>query len=169
MGFVLLLAGATALAVAARAQTAAPSKPAHKPAAPPAKKRAVANAGARRTKRVTPTKGRRRRKETFKVRLARLKLQPERVTEIQRALAQTGYLNQEPTGKWDEPTRSAMRRYQEANGFPSTGLPEAKSIMKLGLGPHPLPEELDSTAQAGAATASQPESGSSASSPTQQR
>jgi peptidoglycan hydrolase-like protein with peptidoglycan-binding domain len=120
----------------------------------------VTKPGARKTARTTSTKTRRRRKETFKVRLARLKLQPERVTEIQRALAQAGFLNQEPTGKWDEPTRSAMRRYQAANGFPSTGLPEAKSLMKLGLGPHPLPDELDSTAQAGARPPNQPEPGS---------
>jgi hypothetical protein len=38
-----------------------------------------------------------------------------------------------------------MRRYQADHGFPATGLPEARSLMKLGLGPHPLPEELDAS------------------------
>jgi hypothetical protein len=39
-----------------------------------------------------------------------------------------------------------MRRYQADRGFPVTGLPEAKSLMKLGLGPHALPEALDGSA-----------------------
>ena len=169
MGLCLLLGGAIAIPLCARAESNTTRPAASKSTARPALKRAVTKPGARKTARTTSTKTRRRRKETFKVRLARLKLQPERVTEIQRALAQAGFLNQEPTGKWDEPTRSAMRRYQAANGFPSTGLPEAKSLMKLGLGPHPLPEELDSTAQAGARPPNQPVSDSPTFSPTPQQ
>jgi len=92
--------------------------------------------------------GRRTRRSSFKHRLARLRLEPQRVEEIQQALIGAGYLKQEPTGKWDDATRDAMRRYQHAHGFPTTGLPEAKSLMKLGLGPHPLPKDLDPTAQA---------------------
>jgi peptidoglycan hydrolase-like protein with peptidoglycan-binding domain len=76
----------------------------------------------------------------------------DRIEQIQQALAKSGYLSAEPTGRWDDPTREAMRRYQADNGFPVTGLPEAKSLMKLGLGPHPLPPELDTSnvAKAGA-------------------
>jgi peptidoglycan hydrolase-like protein with peptidoglycan-binding domain len=91
---------------------------------------------------------RRKRRARHYHRLAKLRLQPQRVEEIQRALIQAGYLHEEPTGKWDDQTRSAMRRYQTNHGFPATGLPEAKSLMKLGLGPHPLPEDLDPTAAA---------------------
>jgi peptidoglycan hydrolase-like protein with peptidoglycan-binding domain len=82
---------------------------------------------------------------------------PERIQEIQQALAQAGYLNAQPTGRWDDQTREAMRRYQTDHGFPVTGLPEAKSLMKLGLGPHPLPADLDTTSATtpGAGTASQ--------------
>jgi peptidoglycan hydrolase-like protein with peptidoglycan-binding domain len=81
---------------------------------------------------------------------------PERIQEIQQALAQAGYLKEEPNGRWDDQTREAMRRYQADHGFPVTGLPEAKSLMKLGLGPHPLPAELDASSggRAGADTAS---------------
>jgi hypothetical protein len=87
-------------------------------------------------------------------RRAQLRPEPERVQEIQQALVKTGYLNAEPNGRWDDQTRGAMRRYQADNGFPVTGLPEAKSLMKLGLGPHPLPPELDTSngAKAGATT-----------------
>ncbi len=123
--------------------------PAKKPAAnSSAAKKPSAKSATARTARKSSYNPRRTRSQPFRYRLARLKLQPERISEIQGALAQAGYLNQESNGKWDDPTRDAMRRYQQANGFPATGLPEAKSIMKLGLGPHPLPEELDSTAQA---------------------
>lgn len=83
-----------------------------------------------------------RRRTSHRNRLAQIHLQPERVEEIQRALLDAGFLKEEPNGTWDDATRSAMRRYQVENGFPATGLPEAKSLMKLGLGPHPLPEDL---------------------------
>ena len=85
----------------------------------------------------------RRRVSSSQQRLARLHLAPERVQEIQRALASQGYFEGEPTGEWDAGTRQAMLRYQSSHGFPPTGLPEAKSLMKLGLGPHPLSPELD--------------------------
>ncbi|MFB3924341.1 MAG: peptidoglycan-binding protein [Terriglobia bacterium] len=118
---------------------AAKSSTARKPAVKSRKKTAT---------RKTSAKSRRARKQPFRYRLARLKLQPDRISEIQGALTRAGYLDQEPNGKWDDATRGAMRRFQQEHGFPTTGLPEAKSLMKLGLGPHPLPEELDSTAQA---------------------
>lgn len=123
------------------------------PKAAPARKPAVKSSGSR-TSRSSYNPRRRSRPQPFRYRLARLKLQPDRIKAIQGALAKAGYLNQEPNGKWDDPTRNAMRRYQQDHGFPGTGLPEAKSLMKLGLGPHPLPDELDSTAQASAAAAS---------------
>jgi len=80
---------------------------------------------------------------TGQQRLARLHLQPQRVQEIQQALIREGYLQGDSNGLWDLRTHDAMLRYQTMNGFPATGLPEAKSLMKLGLGSHPLPAELD--------------------------
>ncbi len=93
-------------------------------------------------------KGKRRYGRTSRQRLAALHLEPQRVTEIQQALIREGALNGAPTGTWDEATRDAMRRYQTDHGFAATGLPDAKSLMKLGLGPHPLPGDLESTATA---------------------
>jgi len=80
---------------------------------------------------------------TGQQRLARLHLQPERVQEIQQALIHEGYLQGNANGQWDSRTHEAMLHYQMDHGFPATGLPEAKSLMKLGLGSHPLPSELD--------------------------
>ena len=81
-------------------------------------------------------------------RRAQMRPEPERIQEIQQSLGQAGYLNAQPNGRWDDQTREAMRRYQADHGFPVTGLPEAKSLMKLGLGPHPLPAELDASSGA---------------------
>jgi len=85
-------------------------------------------------------------------RRAAMRPESERIGEIQQALVKSGYLSAEPSGHWDDQTREAMRRYQADNGFPVTGLPEAKSLMKLGLGPHPLPPELDTSNVAKAGT-----------------
>jgi peptidoglycan hydrolase-like protein with peptidoglycan-binding domain len=72
-----------------------------------------------------------------------MQMAPERVEQIQQALIGAGDLHGAPTGRWDAETRDAMSRYQAENGFGVTGLPDAKSLMKLGLGPHPLPESLN--------------------------
>ena len=90
----------------------------------------------------------RQRAATARQRRAQVRPEPERIQEIQKALAQTGYLKAEPSGRWDDSTRDAMRRFQVDHGFTATGLPEAKSLMKLGLGPHPLPEDLDASSGA---------------------
>jgi peptidoglycan hydrolase-like protein with peptidoglycan-binding domain len=110
-------------------------------------------------RKVSSRSRKRSRRTSYRYRLSRLRLEPQRVEQIQRALIQAGCLNQEPTGRWDDPTRNAMRRYQADHGFPTTGLPEARSLMKLGLGPHPLPEDCDPTVQAraGIGPSAQPE------------
>ena len=82
-------------------------------------------------------------RSTAYTRLAHMQMDPARVENIQQALINAGELHGTPTGRWDAATRDAMARYQTANGFGATGLPDAKSLMKLGLGPHPLPAQLD--------------------------
>ena len=71
-----------------------------------------------------------------------VRMQPERVREIQEALVKAGFLHEKPDGVWGSSTRDAMKQYQKQNGFTPTGLPEAKPLMLLGLGPHPLPPGL---------------------------
>lgn len=80
-------------------------------------------------------------------RRARLSIPPTRAEQIQEALIKDGDLHSAPTGRWDSQTRLAMKEYQTKNGFQATGLPDAKSLMKMGLGPHPLPPQLDPLAQ----------------------
>jgi peptidoglycan hydrolase-like protein with peptidoglycan-binding domain len=59
---------------------------------------------------------------------------PERIREIQTALAQTGYYAGTTTGKWDARSVQAMKEFQQANGLTPTGKLDAKSLQKLGLG-----------------------------------
>lgn len=75
-------------------------------------------------------------------RYTQVRIQPDRVREIQEALAKAGVYHGEPSGRWDTATSDAMREYQKQNGFSPTGLPEAKPLLLLGLGPHPLPPGL---------------------------
>lgn len=58
----------------------------------------------------------------------------ERIREIQRALAEKGHFEGEPTGKWDAKSVEAMKKFQAANDLPVTGKIDAKSLQKLGLG-----------------------------------
>lgn len=81
-------------------------------------------------------------------RMPGMHIAPERTEQIQQALIQAGDLHELPTGRWDPQTRDAMKLYQQSNGFSTTGLPDAKSLMKMGLGPHPLPSDVAPVAQA---------------------
>lgn len=59
---------------------------------------------------------------------------PDRVREIQEALQKDGSYEGDPTGKWDDATTEAMKKYQDKNGFPVTGKIDALSLNKMGLG-----------------------------------
>jgi len=59
---------------------------------------------------------------------------PDRISEIQTALARGGYYQGEPNGKWDANTVAAMQKFQSDNGVEPTGKLDAASLQKLGLG-----------------------------------
>jgi peptidoglycan hydrolase-like protein with peptidoglycan-binding domain len=59
---------------------------------------------------------------------------PERISEIQTALAKDGSFNGKPSGKWDASTVDAMKKFQEAHGLNPSGKLDAKTLQKLGLG-----------------------------------
>jgi len=59
---------------------------------------------------------------------------PERISEIQTALAKDGSFNGKPSGKWDPSTVDAMKKFQEAHGLNPSGKLDAKTLQKLGLG-----------------------------------
>ncbi len=59
---------------------------------------------------------------------------PERITQIQTALARGGYYKGDPTGRWDSSTVAAVQKFQSANNIDSTGKLDAPTLQKLGLG-----------------------------------
>jgi len=61
---------------------------------------------------------------------------PDRISEIQQALAKDGSFNGKPNGKWDASTIEATRKFQEAHGLNPTGKIDAKTLQQLGLGSH---------------------------------
>jgi Putative peptidoglycan binding domain len=59
---------------------------------------------------------------------------PDRITEIQQALAKEGSFGGKPNGKWDASTIEAMRKFQATHGLNPTGKLDALTLQKLGLG-----------------------------------
>jgi peptidoglycan hydrolase-like protein with peptidoglycan-binding domain len=59
---------------------------------------------------------------------------PERISEIQEALAKKGVLTNAPSGKWDDSTVEAMKKFQSTNGLTPSGKLDALTLQKLGLG-----------------------------------
>jgi hypothetical protein len=58
-----------------------------------------------------------------------------RTLEIQQALIREHYLGGEATGQWDQSTREALIRFQGDNHWQTKILPDARALIKLGLGP----------------------------------
>jgi len=59
---------------------------------------------------------------------------PDRISEIQQALAKDGSFTGKPNGKWDASTVEATRKFQETHGLNPTGKLDAKTLQQLGLG-----------------------------------
>jgi peptidoglycan hydrolase-like protein with peptidoglycan-binding domain len=59
---------------------------------------------------------------------------PDRIREIQGALNREGAFGGQPTGKWDDATVNAMKKFQENQGLNPTGKIDAGTLVKLGLG-----------------------------------
>lgn len=58
-----------------------------------------------------------------------------RTREIQAALIREHYLNGEPSGSWDNDTRTALTKYQADHGWQTKIVPDSRALIKLGLGP----------------------------------
>jgi Putative peptidoglycan binding domain len=63
-------------------------------------------------------------------------IESERAQAIQEALIREHYMQGEPSGKWDDATEAALRRYQAAQGWQSKSVPDSRALIKLGLGPN---------------------------------
>ena len=59
---------------------------------------------------------------------------PERISEIQQALAKNGSFEGTPNGKWNDASVEAMKKFQAAHGLNPSGKLDALTLEKLGLG-----------------------------------
>ena len=82
-------------------------------------------------KKQTTSKKRRKSKATARGQKAPT---PDRIREIQGALNREGAFGGQPTGKWDDATVNAMKKFQENQGLNPTGKIDAVTLVKLGLG-----------------------------------
>jgi len=86
---------------------------------------------------------------------------PERISEIQQALAKDGSFAGTPNGKWDDSTVEAMKKFQAGHGLNPTGKLDAPTLQKLGLGSQtagvaaPMPPIASSSTDAKAAQGAQ--------------
>ncbi|MGB9611760.1 MAG: peptidoglycan-binding domain-containing protein, partial [Bryobacteraceae bacterium] len=109
------------------------------PAAAPPKKPAAGQRGAAPAKKQTARKraaNARKGRSTARTR-AQQQPEPERIREIQQALAARGYAVQ-PTGAWDAATVEALRKFQEdhnINNLSGRGKLDPLTLIALGLGP----------------------------------
>lgn len=63
-------------------------------------------------------------------------IEGDRAREIQEALIRENYLSGSATGVWDGQTKAAMAKYQADHGWQSKRIPDARALIKLGLGPN---------------------------------
>jgi len=59
----------------------------------------------------------------------------DRTRAIQTALIRERYLAGDANGAWDARTQTAMQKFQSDNGWQTKVLPDARALIKLGLGP----------------------------------
>lgn len=67
------------------------------------------------------------------VKRIRVRMDSDRIVEIQQALNKHGFLETEPTGNYDDATVDAMSRFQKSKKLRVTGYPTAHSLNRLGL------------------------------------
>lgn len=142
---VLGLMCASIVSASASPQTAASAKPHHKAATKSsAKKKSTSHSAAKNgPKFVGITRNAsansrlstsRRKRKSARTR-GQQKIDSERAQSIQEALIRDHYLNGQATGTWNQASEDAMRRYQSDHGWQSKTVPDARALIKLGLGP----------------------------------
>ena len=152
IAYAALLAATMSRAVEAKTDTKVATEPATKA---PAAQSHVST----RSRSATSKSKRSRRSAANRRSKGQQKIDPQRALEIQQALIREHYLTGKPTGVWNDATQQAMQRYQADNNWQSKTTPDARALIKLGLGPdhqHLLNPESAMTSQPPAAGARNP-------------
>ena len=101
--------------------------------------RTVASTGSARpglTRTASRTSGKKSARNRKPVHRGQQGIDNERARQIQEALIREKYLDGEPSGAWDQRTKTAMTKFQADNGWQSRVVPDARALIKLGLGPN---------------------------------
>lgn len=113
-------------------------------------------------------KSRKSRKTASSRKRGQQKIDAQRARQIQEALIREHYLTGKPSGVWDNTTQAAMQKYQADNGWQSKTTPDARALIRMGLGPdhdHLLNPESAMTSQLPAASPTKPDPTSGSSKP----
>jgi hypothetical protein len=131
----MLLSVAASATPASQQTTASATSTSGAPASTsPAAARSGSKSGTAHTSSASGKRPSSRRKRTARPR-GQQKIDSERAQSIQEALIREHYLSGEATGKWNQASEDAMRRYQADNGWQSKTVPDSRALIKLGLGP----------------------------------
>lgn len=114
------------LLLAAKFGVSAASAPPAKPKSTPSKASGSSTSGKVHVKKTSKHSKRRERGQKAPT--------PDRITEIQRALAKDGSFTGTPNGKWSDSTEEAMKKFQAGHGLNPSGKLDALTLQKLGLG-----------------------------------
>jgi peptidoglycan hydrolase-like protein with peptidoglycan-binding domain len=120
--------GSLTLPAAVAAQTSSTRKTSHKPATGTAHSKTTTGTAKKSSK-----SGKRSISKTKRVK-GQAAPTPDRINEIQGALAKNGAYTSTPSGKWDDSTVEAMKKFQASHGLNPTGKYDALTLQKLGLG-----------------------------------
>ena len=123
-----LAVGSLTLPAAGAAQTTSASKTSNKPATGSASTKTTTGGAKRSSKsgKSSSRKGKRVKGQAAPT--------PDRINEIQGALVKSGAYTGSPSGKWDDSTVDAMKKFQASHGLNPTGKMDALTLQKLGLG-----------------------------------
>jgi phage repressor protein C with HTH and peptisase S24 domain len=158
LGITRLSTAACVALLATTLSSAQEAKPADQPATSPSQ--TSTSSPAKSAKHTTSThstasKSKKSKKSTSKHTHGQQKIDSQRTLQIQEALIREHYLDGKPTGVWNDATQQAMQRYQADNNWQSKTTPDARALIKLGLGPdheHLLNPESAMTSQPQTAT-----------------
>jgi len=120
--------GSLTLPAVVVAQTSSARKTTHKPATGSGPAKTATGTGKKSSK-----SGRKSSSRTKRVK-GQAAPAPDRINEIQGALARKGVYTGTPSGKWDDSTMEAMKKFQASHGLNPTGKYDALTLEKLGLG-----------------------------------
>jgi peptidoglycan hydrolase-like protein with peptidoglycan-binding domain len=120
--------GSLTLPAASTAQTSSASKTSHKSA--------TGTTHAKTTTSTTKKSSKTGKKSSSKTKRVKGQAAPtaDRINEIQDALAKKGAYAGTPSGKWDDSTVEAMKKFQSTHGLNPSGKMDALTLQKLGLG-----------------------------------